>query len=85
VPNENTQNIEIRVQIQKQSWNKNLPYINKLVFSIVNSAVSTTLPAFAAERRAAAPRCCWAPAPAAVDRNVLPAGCSAANPPHAGL
>jgi len=29
-------------------------------------------------------RCCWAPAPAAVDRYLLPAGRSAANPPHAG-
>ena len=38
-----------------------------------------TLPAFAAERRAAAP------APAAVDRYVLPAGRSAANPPHAAV
>ena len=27
-------------------------------------------------------RCCWAPAPAAVDRYLLPAGRSAANPPH---
>jgi len=28
-------------------------------------------------------RCCWAPAPAEVDRYVLPVGRSAANPPHA--
>jgi len=28
-------------------------------------------------------RCCWAPAPAAADRYLLPAGRSATNPPHA--
>ena len=47
------------------------------MFSFVNltAAVNMTLPAFAAKRRAAAP--------AAVDRCVLSAGRSAANPPHA--
>jgi len=52
----------------------------KSVFSLVNSAVNMTLPAFAAERRAAAPLLLGA---GAVDRYVLPAGRSAANPPHA--
>jgi len=47
-----------------------------------------TLPASAADRRAAAP-CCGAvavgrPAPASVDRYLLPALRSAANLPHAG-
>ena len=46
-----------------------------------------TLPAFAAKRRAAAraaaPLLLGMPAPAAVDRHLLPARRSAANPPHA--
>ena len=46
------------------------------MFSLVNSAVNVTLPAFAAERRAAAPLLLG-------DRYVLPAKHSAANPPHA--
>jgi len=37
--------------------------------------------AFAAERRAAAPLLLWALA--AIDRYLLPAGLTAANPPHA--
>jgi len=57
------------------------------VFSLVNSAVNMALPAFAAERRAAALcRCAvaaWSPAPAAVDRYLLPARRSVANPLHA--
>jgi len=52
----------------------------KSAFSLVNSAANMTLPAFAAERRAAAPMLLGA---GAVDRYVLPAGRSAANPPHA--
>ena len=40
------------------------------------------LPAFAAARRAAAPCCCGA-GRAAVSRYLLPAGPTAANPPHA--
>jgi len=51
------------------------------------SAVNVTLLAFAAERRAAAPYCgavaAGRPAPAAVDRYLLLARRSAANPPHA--
>ena len=48
------------------------------MFSLTNSAVNMALPAFAAERRAAAP-CCGAvaaglPAPAAVDRYLCPRG-----------
>ena len=46
------------------------------MFSLVNSAVNVTLPAFAAERRATAPSLLG-------DRYVLPAKHSAANPPHA--
>jgi len=53
----------------------------KSVFSLVSSAVNMALPAFAAECRAAGAVCCWAPALAAVDRYVLPAGRLAANPP----
>ena len=45
----------------------------KSVYSLVNSPVNMALPAFAAERRAAAP--------AAVDRYVLRAERSAAKPP----
>jgi len=61
---------------------------NKSVFSLVNSAVNVTLPAFAAERRAADP-CCGAAAagctaPAAVDQYLLFARRSAAKPRHAG-
>ena len=60
---------------------------NKSVFSLIIPAVNMALPAFAAERRAAS-SCCGAvaaeqPAPSAVDRYLLPAGRSAANPPHA--
>jgi len=44
-----------------------------------SSAVNTTLPAFAAERRAAAPLPLGA---AVVDRYLLLARRSAANPPH---
>ena len=51
---------------------------NKSVFSLIIPAVNMALPAFAAERRAAEQ-----PAPSAVDRYLLPAGRSAANPPHA--
>ena len=40
------------------------------------------LPAFAAARRAAAPCCCGA-GRAAIDQYLLPAGLTAANPPHA--
>ena len=51
------------------------------------SAVNITLPAFAAERRAAAVAAeCWRllqERRAAIDRYLLPAGRSAANPPHA--
>ena len=59
------------------------------VFSLVNLAVNVALPAFAAERRAAAP-CCGAvaaerPEPAVVDRYLLPARRVATNPPHALL
>ena len=54
----------------------------KSVFSLVSSAVNMALPAFAAECRAAGAVCCWAPALAAVDRYVLPAGRLAANPPQ---
>jgi len=52
------------------------------MFSLVNSAVNTTLSAFAAERRAAAP-CCGAVAAGltAVDRHLFPARRLAANPP----
>jgi len=46
-----------------------------------SSAVNTTLPAFAAERRAAAPLPLGAGA-AVVDRYLLLARRSAANPPH---
>jgi len=46
------------------------------------SAVNVALPAFTAARRAAAPRCCGA-GRAAIDRYLLPAGPTAANPPHA--
>jgi len=57
------------------------------VFSLVNLAVNIALPAFVAERRAAAP-CCGAvaaerPEPAVVDRYLLPARRVATNPPHA--
>jgi len=52
--------------------------IDKSVLSLVNSAVNMTLPASAAERRAAAGR----PA-GAVDRYLLSARRLAANPPHA--
>jgi len=57
------------------------------VFSLVNSAVNVTLPASAAERRAAA-LCCvavaaWRPTLAVVDRYLLPAQPSVADPPHA--
>ena len=45
-------------------------------------AVNEALPAFAAARRAAAPCCCGA-GRAAIDRYLLPAGPTAANPPHA--
>jgi len=52
------------------------------VFSLLRQ-----LPAFAAAHRAAAPLLLSADAcstgPAAVDRHILPAGRSAANPPHA--
>jgi len=62
------------------------------VFSIAPSCQTTTLPAFAAERRAAAPlllsddASCITPAgvPGSIDRYLLPAGRSAANPLHAG-
>ena len=50
-----------------------------LCFSLVNSLVNMTLPAFAAERRAAA----LLLLDAAVDRYLLPARRSAANPPRA--
>jgi len=46
---------------------------------VFNSAVNTTLLLNGMLRR----RCCRTPAPAAVDRYVLPVGRSAANPPHA--
>jgi len=57
--------------------------MNKSVFSLVTSAVNMTLPAFAAERRAAARAA--APLPCARRcRSMSPAdGGSAANPPHA--
>jgi len=45
-------------------------------------AENVALPAFAAARRAAAPCCCGA-GRAAIDRFFLPAGPTAANPPHA--
>ena len=54
--------------------------INKSVFSLVYSAVNVVLPAFAAERRAAA-SCCGADA--AGHRYLLPSRRSGANPPHA--
>jgi len=43
------------------------------------SSLDPPLSAFAAERR-----CCWAPAPATVDRYLMPVRRSVANPPHAG-
>jgi len=46
------------------------------------SAVNVALPAFSAARRAAVPCCCGA-GRAAIDRYLLPAGPTAANPPHA--
>jgi len=50
------------------------------MLSLVNSAVNCPhLLLNAVLRR----RCCWPPAPATVDRCVLPVGRSAANPPHA--
>jgi len=55
----------------------------KSVSSLINSAVNMTLPAFAAERRATAPLLLRRPAPTAVNRYVLPAGRSEANPPQA--
>jgi len=55
----------------------------KSVSSLINSAVNMTLPAFAAERRATAPLLLRQPAPTAVNRYVLPAGRSEANPPQA--
>jgi len=48
------------------------------MFSLVNSAVNMTLPAFASERRAAAMLL-----PGAVDRYLLRVRRSAANPPYA--
>ena len=45
------------------------------------SAANVALPASAAARRAAAPCCCGA-GRAAIDRYILPAGPTAANPPH---
>jgi len=45
------------------------------------SAVNTTLPAFAAERRAAERRCCWVLAPAAAGR--CPARGALSSKPHA--
>jgi len=54
---------------------------------VTTRLVDVTLPAFAAERRDAASlllsagACCTAPA--AVDRHLLPARRSTANPPHA--
>jgi len=45
------------------------------VFSFLNSADNTTLPAFAAERRR---HCCWAQATVAAD--ILPAGALSSKP-----
>jgi len=54
------------------------------VFSLVNSAVNMTLPAFAAERRAADPGCGAAAAGRpALSIDLLRVRRSAANPPHA--
>jgi len=52
------------------------------LFQLPTYAENMALPAFADARRAAAPRCCGA-GRAAVDRHLLPAGPTAANPPHA--
>jgi len=53
-------------------------FLNKSVFSLVNSAVNTALSAFAADQNPT-PFC----GAIAVGRYLLPARLSAANPPHA--
>ena len=54
---------------------------SRVCVQLPTSAVNAALPAFAAARRAAAPSCCGA-GRAAIDRYVLPVGCTAENPPH---
>jgi len=71
------QSIALNVRGENIGINKQ---INVSVFSLVNSAVSMTLSAFAAERRAVV-RLLRAPAPA-IDRYLLSAGRSAANSPQ---
>ena len=58
-------------------------YLNKSVFSVVNSTINMTLPTFAAKRPVLRRCCCWAPGAADADRYLLLAGHSAANLPHA--
>ena len=55
--------------------------LNKSCVQLPTSAVNVALPAFAAARRAAAPCCCGA-GRAAIDQYLLPAGPTAASPPH---
>ena len=66
------------------SWICPLPAsnISSNCVQLLASAVNVALPAFAAARRAAAPCCCCVDR-AAIDRYLLPAGPTAANPPHA--
>ena len=56
--------------------------IKQVCVQLPTCADNVALPAFAAERRAAAPCCCGA-GRAAIDRYLLPAGPTAANLPHA--
>jgi len=50
--------------------------------SLTYKVLTTTQPSYLHNLITVERRCCWAPAPAAVDQYVLPAGRSAANPPH---
>ena len=60
-----------------------IPYHEQVCVQLPTSAVNVALPASAAvRRRAAAPRCCGT-GRAAIDRYLLAAGPTAANPPHA--
>jgi len=47
--------MEVMRQTGNRQTDRRMDHSNKSVFSLVNSAVNMTLPAFAAERRAAAP------------------------------
>jgi len=75
-----------RAEINTISWISEftLTERNKSVFSLVNSAVNTTLPGACLHWLLNAVLqccCCCLPAPAVVDLYVLPTWCSAANTP----